>query len=172
MKKLLLSLAFVLTSICAFSQVKVSINYLDVDVVFKRCIMKGDLAYVDFIMTNNTGKDIKTTPSWGCRMDGVIKEFSAYDDEGNVYKCERYDKAVGKIQSFTIGGDTYSGSHLTGNDESTFIPSGIPIKCRVVLSKVDGYATRFSLLRVTFKYFGQNSDSVLIEFKDIPFVRQ
>ena len=79
---------------------------------------------------------------------------------------------MGKIQSFTIGGDTYSGSHLTGNDESTFIPSGIPIKCRVVLSKVDGYATRFSLLRVTFKHFGQNSNSVLIEFKDIPFVRQ
>lgn len=173
MKKFFFSLAFALVSICAFSQVKVSINYPDVDVVFKRCIVKGNIAYVDFMMMNNTDNDIKTTPYHGCRMDGVIKYFSAFDDEGNVYKCyQDANSTAAKIQSFTLGGDTYSGDLLTGNDYNTVIPSGISVKCRVVLSKVDEFATKFSLLRVTFKSFGRNADSVVIEFKDVPFVRQ
>ena len=54
MKKVFLSLALSLMSICSFSQVKVSFDYPDVEVQFKRCVLKGNIAYLDFLMTNNT----------------------------------------------------------------------------------------------------------------------
>lgn len=166
MKKLFLSLAFALISICAFSQVKVSINYPDVDVVFKRCIVKGNIAYVDFVMTNNSNEELEIQP----RASNADSDWSTYDDEGNVYRpseSSKRNQLSFSLAGITIGNLCYNFSYIT-------LPVGIPLKGRLQITGVDDFATQFILVGMKGHVNGSRSggSSAIIQLKNIPITRQ
>lgn len=173
MKKFFFSLAFALVSICAFSQVKVSINYPDVDVVFKRCIVKGDIAYLDYMITNNSKEELLV--QLGSTNTQTDDEMSAFDDEGNVYRYSDSEKSR-LIFKFSLAGHEFEDMFYS---KIVNIPIGIPIKGRIGIRNIDEFATQFKLVKITFACFtavskgaGGYPEKATIVLKNVPFVRQ
>ena len=169
MKKVFLSLALSFMSICSFSQVKVSFDYPDVEVQFKRCVLKGNIAYLDFLMTNNTKEEIIARPRDSYGND----HLSAYDDEGNVYLYElSSDSPKIWIQSFA--GKTINSISFSAVD--IIVPVGIPVKGRIQIFDVDEFSTLFNLVKIPFwPFYGKSqnkNNSATIQFKNVPIIRQ
>lgn len=132
MKKIILSLALLL-SMCigVMAQTKVSFNGpIGLDWKFKRSFMNGNTLVVDFVVENNTSKDIEcmVAPTYGTGL-------KAFDDEGNVYTYENKN---------------FSG--ITGSKNQIWVWESIPvgnmIKVRLQISGIDEYATIIKTLVV------------------------
>ena len=126
MKKLLLSAALLLCMcIGAMAQTKLIVNNgpIGLDWKFKRSFLSGSTLVVDFVVENNTSKDIEcmVAPTYGAGL-------KAFDDEGNVYTYENRN---------------FSG--ITGSKNQIWVWESIPvgnlIKVRLQISGIDEYAT-------------------------------
>lgn len=143
MKKIILSLALLLCMcIGAMAQTKVVVNNgaIGIDWKFKRSFLNGNTLVVDFVVENNTSKDVwcQITPSFSANPVGSI-ELKAYDDEGNVYSDPWY------------GGSTKFGGKIGGKNslyEWETIPRGNLIKVRLQIPDIDEYATIIKTLVV------------------------
>ena len=130
MKKFFLS-AVMLLCMCigAMAQTKVVVNNgaIGVDWKFKRSFLSGNTLVVDFVVENNTSKDVwcVVTMSMNANPVGSV-EVKAYDDEGNVY----------------------AGSKNSLFNEWEKIPVGNLIKVRMQINDIDEYATKIKTLTV------------------------
>ena len=142
MKRLFLSAALLLCMcIGAMAQTKLVMNngLIGVDWKFKRCFMNGSTLVVDFIVENNTSKDVwcNVTGGFSANPLGTI-DLKAYDDEGNVYEFDRFR-----------GGAPFSGK-IGGKNlfDGETIPVGNLIKVRLQINGIDEYATIIKTLVV------------------------
>lgn len=125
----------------AFGQVQCSTDYPDLELRYKRTTVSGNNVYVDFILTYH-GKD-----EIGIRIsDGNNTIF--YDDEGNIYKGQGLS-GMGERRNNNIIADV-------GNANSDYgvLPSGIPVKLRMLIKNVDEFATSFPKIIITFTSYG------------------
>ena len=143
MKRLFLSAALLLCMcIGAMAQTKVVVNNgaIGVDWKFKRSFLSGNTLVVDFVVENNTSKDVwcVVTMSMNANPVGSV-EVKAYDDEGNVYA---YNSGYNSNFSGKIG----SKNSLFNEWEK--IPVGNLIKVRMQINDIDEYATKIKTLTV------------------------
>lgn len=134
MKKLFLSLAL-LSCMCigANAQTKVIFNNGPVGLnwKFKRSFIQGTTLVVDFVVENNTGKDIV---EFFVNMDGFDEQghhfdIVAYDDEGNMYSG--YEKIRINIAN-------------QGNGNAINFPAGQMVKVRIQIIGIDEFATKIT----------------------------
>lgn len=166
MKKLVLFLTAIAVGCFCVQAQTVTFTNPDIKVEFKRCICSGRTMYVDFVMTNWSGKDMTGRRTDKENMYSYADAYftAAFDDEGNVYK-----PAYG-ITSVRIGAEVFRGM-----DGGSFaLPSEIPVKIRVNLTDVDEFATEISLLKLTFRSMDPDTPYgvAMLEAKHIPIVRQ
>lgn len=142
MKKIIFSLALLLCMcIGATAQTKVVVNNgaIGIDWKFKRSFLNGNTLVVDFVVENNTSKDVWCVITYSFSANPIgSTALKAYDDEGNVYESNALMSGVpfsGKI----------GGKNL--NDWET-IPVGNLIKVRLQISGIDEYATLIKTLVV------------------------
>lgn len=171
MKRILLLL--ITTAIASFqsiAQTKISFDSPDVSFTFRRCTCKGNIAYIDFLITNNGSSDLRGSVTYGKEPCSGFPGYytAAYDDEGNVYTYNADKTKLSRIDIANEGPKGYI------SDFSFHLPSGIPVKMRITLSGVDEYATEISLLKVSFR--SMNSPNVygiaLLEAKNLPIERE
>lgn len=142
MKKLFLSLAL-LSCMCigANAQTKVIFNNGPVGLnwKFKRSFIQGTTLVVDFVIENNTGKDMS------CQIASSVSayignlELKAFDDEGNVYNSSRFQyesKFSGKI----------GGKNSLYEWET--IPRDNLVKVRLQIADIDEFATKIKMLTI------------------------
>lgn len=165
MKKLILILTTLLVASASYGQ-SIKFSVPGIEVTYKRCIATGTSAYVDFIMTNWTGKEIQGTSFSEENMYGYENYCTVvYDDEGNIYR------PGGGMASVTIGDDTFVPSLAS---RRFALPSGVPVKFRVRLINVDEFATELTLLKMNFRELdeGTTYGASLLEIRNIPISRQ
>lgn len=119
---------------------KCSTDLPDLELKYKRTTVSGNNVYVDFVMTYY-GKD-----------EMEIKVYNGsrtifYDDEGNIYR------GIGVADSVN--------SKITadvGNADSSYgaLPSGIPVKLRMLIKGVDEFATSFPKVTIAFYSNGEH----------------
>lgn len=163
MKKLVLLSLSLLMSVTAFAQVKVNVDNPEVSIQFKRCIATGNIAYLDFIMINNSGKEMALDlKMWS--KDAI----RAYDDEGNGYTSYDGDRVIKSID--------FAGHRFTfyESDRRYVFPTEVPIKGRIEIRDVDEYATSFLkvIVDVYDWTYGTKYHNFKIEFKNVPITRQ
>ena len=163
MKKFFLSAALLLCMcIGMMAQAKVTpIEYpIGIDWKFKRSFLHGNTLVVDFVVENNTSKDISLSISYrGCPNQIGWFNITAYDDEGNVYTND------------LIGGHFSGKFGATDRLFSTeMIPTGNLIKVRMQIAGVDEYATTIKTLLIPTQIIG--SDYSAIRVTNIPIPRE
>lgn len=126
MKKLLLLIFAVCSVFTTYAQVKCDAGHIDIGMTFKRAIIVGNDAIIDFTLTNYSRKEIK--------IDMDKSRCRAYDDEGNCYLEQHF--------MFDFANTEESGGIL---------PSETTIKLRCYISDIDEYATNFT--RIELQYF-------------------
>ena len=157
MKRLALILLFTLFAMSGYAQT-IKLNAPDVEIKFKRCIASGGSAYVDLVMTNWSGKEIRGERVWKEPMNSYDNYYTAvYDDEGNMY---RHDSL-----SFSFAGES---------SNSFYAPCEIPIKVRIYIRNLDEYASEIKLLKMAFRGMpsAEPYGAALLEIRDIPITRQ
>lgn len=169
MKQKLFAMLFCLGAICGVqAQVKINSDfYPGISVRFKRCIVTGNVGYMDFTLTNNANGDING------RVTSIVNkgmDISFYDDEGNVYTHIPGNKSGARITNCTLGDGAYC---CFGEGFSFSFPKGTTIKGRVEFAGTDEYATIFQLIKIAFR--GMNSTpygEATLEFRDVPITRE
>ena len=142
MKKIILSFALLL-SLCvgAVAQTKVVFRNgpIGLDWKFKRSFLHGNSLVVDFVVENNTGKDMNCLILVSASTHIGSLELKAYDDEGTVYSSSilQYEnKFSGKI----------------GSKNSLYdwemIPRDNLVKVRLQIADIDEYATIIKTLTI------------------------
>lgn len=157
--------AVLFISIASYAQ-SVTFSVPGIEITYKRCIATGTSAYIDFVMTNWTGKEIQGLSLSSEVMAGYEEYVTVvYDDEGNIYK------PGSGISSVKIADDTFTPS-LSARPFA--LPSEVPVKFRVRLTNVDEFAAEFKLLKMNFR--GLDEGTVygvsLLQIRDIPIIRQ
>ncbi len=168
--KFITTLAAVLSlgSVC-FAQVEVIGPAEGIEVQFKRCISEGNVAYLDFLITNRTKSDVKAQPQASIRLYDMNYQTIAYDDEGNTYLSENYNGEM-KIGTLTLSGISYPAGSFY---QEVVLPVGISIKGRVEINGLDRFATSFQMVSIAFRGtmtenpYGQ----AMISFKNVPITR-
>lgn len=141
MKKLLLSAALLLCMCIGMNAQKVVVNNgaIGVDWKFKRSFLNGNTLVVDFVVENNTSKDVGCIITCGFSANPIgSTALKAYDDEGNVYESNALMSGV--PFSGKIGGKNLNDWEI--------IPVGNMIKVRLQISGIDEYATLIKTLVV------------------------
>ncbi len=162
MKKLLLSAALLLCMCIGMNaQTKLTFNgeLPDIDWKLKRSFLNGSTLVVDFVIENNTSKDVECvilaslSASWGS------PKLKAYDDEGNVYESNAL-----------MGGAPFSGK--IGGKNSLFdwetIPAGNLIKVRMQIAGMDEYATLIKTLTIPMMTSGEKRSELRVTNIPIP----
>ena len=149
----------------SYENVSIRFTVPDMDIRLTRCNASGTSAYVDFTMTNNSGKDVQGLSLASEMMAGYENYVTVvYDDQGNIYK------PGGGISSVKIADDTFVPS-LSARPFA--LPSGIPVKFRVRLVNVDESVSEIKLLKMNFRGLdeGTTYGVSLLEIRDIPISR-
>ena len=125
----------------ANAQAKLIVNngLIGLDWKFKRSFLSGNTLVVDFVVENNTSKDVGCIITCGFSANPIgSTALKAYDDEGNVYESNPL-----------MGGAPFSGKIGGKNlNEWEIIPVGNMIKVRLQISGIDEYATLIKTLVV------------------------
>lgn len=141
MKRLFIIIVSVFAASAMHGQVRCSTDYPDLELKYKRTTVSGSNVYVDFTLTYH-GKD-----EMGIRIsDGNNTIF--YDDEGNIYKGQGLS-GMGERKNNNIIADVGN-----ANSDYGLLPSGIPIKLRMLIKNVDEYATSFPKIIIGFSSYG------------------
>lgn len=152
----------------AQAQESISFSNPDISFEFKRCTSSGATAYIDFLVTNNSDSDINGDLLTGAEPCSGFEGYytAAYDDEGNVYRCQDQNY---KIAGIAIGGS----ASLYGSGFRFDLPKGIPVKMRVTLTGLDQYATKISLMKITFRDMKTPAvyGIALLEARGLPITR-
>ena len=131
-----------------------------IDIVFKRCYVRGNQCIVDFVITNNTNKDISSFSTSHHPLRPI-----AYDDEGNSYE---YNISASKFNNAEcmIGGKRLG--------EVISIPAGVSVKAHMVITSFDEFATKITLYRHEFSFMYNNIHMYpkRVEFRNIPVARE
>lgn len=163
-KSLLLTCMLFLMSITMNAQVKITRQYLpiELDVKVKRCVVSGNQGYIDLVFTNYTGHSIGEFFILPYNGDVKYSETVAYDDEGKVYYYQSNGSDIHKI---TLGGKD-------GKSYNTF-PEDVPVKMRIELTNISEFATEFTLLNINFRGYlsPNNNDDGSITIRNIPITR-
>lgn len=150
MKKLIIFCIGLCCTFIAGAQVKCSSGCIDLDITFKRVVINGNNAIIDFVLTNYSNKEMK--------VDMDSDKSRAYDDEGNCYLAKHFRFDIANTES--NGG---------------ILPPETPVKLRCYISDINEYSTEFIRLEMSYflncyNYFttaALNKMSV----KNIPFSR-
>lgn len=167
MKKIILSLVLLFCMcIGAFAQTKVSFyGPIGLDWKFKRSFLNGNTLVVDFIVENNTSKDV-TCRVTGSGYNRSKKDYdltpTAYDDEGNVYDWP-HRQISGKMGSQNI----VDGSDVT-------IPPSNLMKLRIQIADIDEFATLIKTLVLPVCFAGVIAEEKFAELRvtNIPIPRE
>lgn len=169
MKRLFAVACIVLMTVSiASAQTTITFDNPDITFTFKRCTCSGKIAYIDFLVTNNTESDCNGYVKYDEEKCAGFPGYytAAYDDEGNIYTAH---SEICKISKINIAGasPSYIDNYLFN------LPVGVPVKMRVTLSGVDEYAAEITLLKITFR--NMRSPNVygiaLMEARNIPITR-
>ncbi len=163
MKKIaLLILLFLGLCVEASSQVQVAWDGpVGVDIIFKRCYVAGNQCILDFVIANNTTKDIKSFSTSHHPLRPI-----AFDDEGN-----NYEYVYGANNMFSNAECMIGGKKL---GEVISIPAGVSVKAHMVITSFDEYATLITLYRHEFSFMYNNIHMYpkRVEFRNIPVARE
>lgn len=151
MKRLLIIIISLLVSSAAFGQVKCDAGDINIEMTYKRTVISGNEAIIDFTLTNYSKKDIK--------IDMNNERNRAYDDEGNCYLAHHF--------SFDVAN--------TGS-RGCILPPETPIKLRCIIKDIDEYATVFTRLELSYfmncyNYFSTTALKKM-SVKNIEFTRE
>lgn len=132
MKKLLFSaILMMMAFVSVQAQVKIQSPSREIEVKMRECVLDGEDVYIEFLLINNGTKDIKDV-----FYASAAFPSTAHDDEGGTYKLE-----YGSLGSEPISSFSYS-------SKSVILPTGVPVKCKLVVSGVDSNASMFSLIKL------------------------
>lgn len=165
MKKIFFSLALLFyMCIGAMAQTKVSFNGpIGIDWTFKRSFMHGKTLVVDFVVENNTSKDLM---DFGVNRDGFDEQsnhygITAYDDEGNIYAG---DYSSNQIAVSVANQPNYNPVNL---------PIGNAVKVRMQIKGVDEFATKITTLMVPVMISGRMvMPGYVLRVTNIPIPRE
>lgn len=157
----MLILLFLGLCVEASSQVQVAWDGpVGIDIIFKRCYVKGNQCIVDFVIANNTSKEISKFSTSHFASHPI-----AYDDEGNNYE---YNISANKFNN----AECMIGGKKLGDVIS--IPAGVSVKAHMVITSFDEYATMITLYRHDFGFMYDNihMNPKRLEFRNIPISRE
>lgn len=164
MKRLLLSATMLLCiSVGAMAQTKVIFDgYPDVDIIVKRCYVRGNDCILDAVITNHTRYDLRAMVGVG---DGLFRtDLTAYDDEGNVYN--NYG-IRGTFGDSSFGGGTYASS------SAVTIPRDVSVKIQFKIKEINEYATVITSLICNFRGMSDEAyGKATLQMKNIPITRE
>lgn len=147
MKRLFLFITSLLTiSVFSFAQTKVNSGSSEIDITVKRAFARGNEVCVDLIITNNSNWESISFNLWDSKV---------YDDEGNEYTKNSLSKE---------GPSTYGGK--------IDIPREVPRKVRLVVAKVDEYASSFTLMKIEYEGWNPSSNPRTLTIKNLPIARE
>lgn len=125
MKKIILCAVFSLAATLAFAQVRCDSGNFDIEMTYKRTVVRGNEAMIDFTLTNISGKEIK--------IDMDDERNRAYDDEGNCYPSHHFKFDVANTGS-----------------KGCILPPDTPVKLRCIIKDIDEYATVFTRMELSY----------------------
>lgn len=145
MKRLLLFIATLLIAVCASAQVEVLSPHPDLLIQFDKCSKSkiSNSVYLYLTMTNVSGRDVKMSCLREANTLSDSFVTAAYDDEGNVYYYNYYEKPA--LSYVSISGEDCSESRDIN------IPNEIPVKVRIGIIGVDKDATELKLVQLFIK---------------------
>ena len=147
MKRLFLFITSLLTiSVFSFAQTKVNSGSSEIDITVKRAFARGNEVCVYLIITNNSNWESISFNLWDSKV---------YDDEGNEYTKNSLSKE---------GPSTYGGK--------IDIPREVPRKVRLVVAKVDEYASSFTLMKIEYEGWNPSSNPRTLTIKNLPIARE
>lgn len=141
MKRLFIIIVSVFAASAMHGQVRCSTDYPDLELKYKRTTVSGSNVSVDFTLTYHGKDEMEIRIS-----DGNNTIF--YDDEGNIYKGQGLS-GMGERKNNNIIADVGN-----ANSDYGLLPSGIPIKLRMLIKNVDEYATSFPKIIIGFSSYG------------------
>lgn len=163
-QKLLLFICVLLAGVPAYAQIVGKSPIPEIKISFKRCIVEGDGAYIDVLITNTSAKSCRFAFDYG------DNGLSIYDDEGNVYNNAHVSQIADYKVYPTIGDERIVGT--------TEIPAGISQKVRIVIAnRFNEYAAGLQLVSINFSWdaFGTrdygNYRTGKFELRDLPVIR-
>ena len=170
MKKLFLS-AVILLCICLSANAqKIRWNGVGaVEWIVKRCYVKNDKCILDLLLSNEGSTDIQSFLKSRYGNDQIWS--IAYDDEGNNYE---YCYPVGTFPQKRIlnGETTINGRNDSSGNLMFELPAGLTVKAHIVLNDFDEYATKISLIKLTFGLGMAYNGWAVLEIRDIPVTRE
>lgn len=125
MKRLFIIIISTFVASVMYGQVRCDAGDINIEMTFKRVVISGNEAIIDFTLTNFSKKDIK--------IDMDSERSRAYDDEGNCYLAHRF--------SFDMAN--------TGTD-GCILPPETPVRLRCFIKDIDEYATVFTRLELSY----------------------
>jgi hypothetical protein len=150
MRRIFIFIISLFAATAAFGQVRCDAGDINIEMTYKRTVINGDEAIIDFTLTNYSKKDIK--------IDMDSERSRAYDDEGNCYLAHRF--------SFDMAN--------TGTD-GCILPPETPVRLRCFIKDIDEYATVFTRLEMSYfmNCYNYFSTSALkkMSVKNIEFTR-
>lgn len=153
MKKIIITLLFIVSSLVSYGQVKCICEEPEYEMVYKRTVVRNNDVIMDFTMTYH-GK--------GNGFLAIYENNATfYDDEGNIYEARQ-----------TIEGDRINMIADIGNTGKPvqYLESGIPIKVRITLKDVDEFATKFVKIRLSCAH-GEFAESSEVLISNVPIPR-
>ncbi len=142
----------------SFAQVSVSTESMELDVVAKRAVAKGNSVFIDLVITCNADWD----------QVGVDR-CEVYDDEGNYYSLwDAYGNGGFRIDILENGERIPNPSGAC----PIKIAKGIPRKVRILVKAVDEYATEFKLIKIQWRGNMVFRHDINTTIKDLPITRE
>lgn len=135
----------------------------------KRCYVKNDKCILDLLLSNEGSTDIQSFLKSRYGNDQIWS--IAYDDEGNNYE---YCYPVGTFPQKRIlnGETTINGRNDSSGNLKFELPAGLTVKAHIVLNDFDEYATKISLIKLTFGLGMAYNGWAVLEIRDIPVTRE
>ena len=132
----------------AFAQPTISSGSPSLDITVKRAFAQGEDVCVDLIITCRT--DWEWINIYHCRV---------FDDEGNCYDSN--DKRIDVL----VDEKTFD---LCNYRAIVYLAKDIPRKARIIIKKVDDFATTLSQINISWKY----NNNCMAVVKNIPITKE
>jgi len=134
MKKLIAIFASLLFAAAAFAQTSITTPSKDLRLQLRDVQMLGSDVELIVLLTNTSSEEAIINLVGGIYQTGMGGTV-AYDNDGNVYELQRIQVSV-------------ANKNLTDQYSAYTFPSGVPVKCHILIRGVAKEATAFAKIKL------------------------
>ncbi len=134
MKRISAIFVSLLLCVAAFAQTSITTPSKDLRLQIRDVQLKGSDVEVTVLLTNLSPNEVLINLVGGIYQTGMGGSV-AYDNDGNVYELQSIQVSVGN-------------KNLTDQYSATNFPSGVPVKCHILVKDVAKEATAIAKIKL------------------------